>query len=76
MPMFIHRNNQDGSCDSICTECYSTVASVKNAWQLSNLESTHDCNDDGLMRQRTLLTVSGVWFETRESRLPPDNAES
>ncbi|MDQ1453860.1 MAG: hypothetical protein QOK38_3726 [Acidobacteriaceae bacterium] len=40
---FQHRNNEDGTCDSICLRCYRTVAtSQQEAW-LAHEESIHTC---------------------------------
>lgn len=43
-PQFPHRNNNDGSYDSICSVCYETVASSGIERQLTPMESTHRCN--------------------------------
>jgi len=47
---FVRRHNQDGSHDSICTDCETTVASVENEWQLPPLESAHICDPMNLYR--------------------------
>lgn len=43
---FIHRLNKDGSVDSICTQCFLTVASVVRAStepELERAEALHRC---------------------------------
>jgi uncharacterized protein YcgI (DUF1989 family) len=42
--MFIHRRNQDGSHDSICTQCVSMVASVESEGELSSHELIQVCD--------------------------------
>ena len=41
---FHHRNNGDGSFDSICTDCFLTVAIGADEGQLANHEATHICS--------------------------------
>jgi hypothetical protein len=36
--MFTHRENEDGSWDSICLECYLTVATKRSEEELSKDE--------------------------------------
>jgi hypothetical protein len=40
---FQHRNNKDGTCDSICLRCYRTVASTRQEEWLAHEESIHTC---------------------------------
>jgi hypothetical protein len=40
---FPHRHNSDGSYDSICAECYATVAKVQSEGDLAEHESAHVC---------------------------------
>src|ERR1039458_8516574 len=47
---FVRRHNQDGSHDSICTECVSMVASVENEWELPSHELMHVCDPVHLYR--------------------------
>jgi hypothetical protein len=42
-PSFPHRQNADGSHDSICKVCFATVATVQNEWELASHESAHVC---------------------------------
>jgi hypothetical protein len=39
-----HRHNQDGSFDSICTICFTTVATEENEAKLRLYEMAHVCN--------------------------------
>jgi hypothetical protein len=41
---FPHRHNANGTHDSICTTCFTTVASVQKEWELAAHESTHICS--------------------------------
>jgi len=41
---FRHRNNKDGSFDSICTRCFLTVGSADEEGQLCCHEDSHKCS--------------------------------
>jgi hypothetical protein len=41
---FTHRQNKDGSFDSICMTCYVTIASRNYVWELGRDELEHKCN--------------------------------
>jgi hypothetical protein len=41
---FPHRHNVDGVIDSICRECFLTVASVSIEHELAQHEKAHVCN--------------------------------
>jgi len=43
---FAHRRNSDGTIDSICRECYVTVASEPDECDLSAKELLHSCNPE------------------------------
>jgi hypothetical protein len=49
-PKFVHRQNSDGSYDSICTACVMTAASVEHEWQLLRWELMHVCDPVNLYR--------------------------
>ena len=40
---FAHRHKPDGSFDSICTQCFTTVATGFTEIELQAAESAHDC---------------------------------
>ena len=40
---FPHRHNADGSVDSICSECFRTIATAFTEAQLQAAERVHDC---------------------------------
>ena len=40
---FRHRHNVDGIIDSICCECFATVASVRIESELTDMEEAHEC---------------------------------
>jgi hypothetical protein len=44
---FAHRLNRDSTVDSICTRCYQTIASHKNASVLESAEIAHECDPSG-----------------------------
>ncbi len=49
---FPRRHNPDGSIDSICTECFATVASDRDERRLLARESDHVCDPVNLYRVR------------------------
>jgi hypothetical protein len=40
---FIHRINEDGSIDSICRDCFVTIATGRSRSDLEAQERTHAC---------------------------------
>jgi hypothetical protein len=40
---FSHRQNWNGTYDSICRKCYKTVATANNEVELEHLERRHVC---------------------------------
>ncbi len=40
---FIHRINEDGSIDSICRDCFATIATARSRGQLEPEERKHAC---------------------------------
>jgi hypothetical protein len=40
---FPHRKNPDGTWDSICSDCFRTIARVKDPSDLELFERDHDC---------------------------------
>jgi hypothetical protein len=40
---FPHRKNDDGTYDSICTECFQTVATFEHEHELKQAEEIHRC---------------------------------
>jgi hypothetical protein len=47
---FPHRRNPDGTFDSICTQCYATVASNRGEAELRAAEREHECKGFDLGR--------------------------
>lgn len=43
-PKFVHRCNRDGTIDSICRECFVTVATCKRETDLEQPEHNHICD--------------------------------
>jgi hypothetical protein len=44
MMSYPHRKNADGTVDSICPECFRTVATVWSEWELAEAERAHRCD--------------------------------
>jgi hypothetical protein len=43
---FSHRHNSDGTVDSICRECFATVAKAQNESELYLQEHWHTCEPE------------------------------
>ena len=41
---FVHRTNPNGTFDSICTQCFQTIANVKDETTLQKFEMEHVCD--------------------------------
>lgn len=42
---FLHRSHKDGTFESICTQCFYTIAKVDQEADLQALEDQHVCNE-------------------------------
>jgi hypothetical protein len=51
LPPFPHRQNRDGSFDSICSTCLLTVTNARMEAELTNREMNHVC-DPAILYQR------------------------
>jgi hypothetical protein len=49
---FVHRFNADGTIDSICRQCFVTVATARRESELLSQENDHICEPDVLDRFR------------------------
>lgn len=54
---FLHRANRDGSFDSICKECFRTVATVKCESDLNVAERDHVCDPWTRSRRRRVREI-------------------
>jgi len=59
---FVHRPNKDGTIDSICRDCYVTVATARRELELWRAECDHVCDpalleyyEESSDRSKTLL---------------------
>jgi hypothetical protein len=57
-PFYPHRQNRDGSFDSICLKCLATVARARVVTELKSYEKVHICDeaflaDRGVLRRST-----------------------
>ena len=52
---FIHRINQDGSIDSICRDCFVTIASAHSRSELEPDERNHVCEPMLLERYKKVM---------------------
>jgi hypothetical protein len=53
---FPHRQNSDGSYDSICMVCFATVGSGESEEDLDSIERRHVCNQQALLRRERSLS--------------------
>jgi hypothetical protein len=53
---FVHRLNDDGTIDSICRECFLTVATASSGYELEREEQKHRCDSRLLERYKKLQT--------------------
>jgi hypothetical protein len=51
---FPHRQNDDGSYDAICPNCFQTIASARSEGELTVLEMKHVCHS-ALLAERGML---------------------
>lgn len=49
-PKFVHRSNRDGTIDSICRECFVTVATCRRESDLEQPERNHTCDPSTVER--------------------------
>lgn len=66
-PKFARRRNQDSSIDSICTQCFQTIASADNEGDLLQHEEKHICDPYGEFSHRYLRPD----LRFRELKHPP-----
>lgn len=52
---FPHRQNADGSYDSICPNCCLTIASARVEGDLKALEQAHVCHGDSFLADRGMF---------------------
>lgn len=46
---FLHRVNADGTINSICHQCFRTIANVRDQTGLEQLEREHICDPKDIM---------------------------
>jgi hypothetical protein len=51
---FIRRDNKDGTVDSVCRNCFVTIATARWKSDLEREESKHVCETYGLQRLHVL----------------------
>lgn len=56
-PLFPHKRNVDGTIESFCSECFSTVASAGAEGELQVAENAHVCK--GLKLSKVLRPMDG-----------------
>jgi hypothetical protein len=51
---FAHRNNRDGTVDSICLGCFVTIATEWSKSELLEIEKQHECEGLSIERERRI----------------------
>jgi hypothetical protein len=77
IPFFPHRLNRDGTYDSICLQCYATVANARTSVELEEYDVKHICGENcssksGLLG-RIRSTMSSLLAERGCYRRPHSN---
>jgi hypothetical protein len=52
LPFYPHRQNPDGSFDSICLRCFATVATAMEIGQLRSYDKVHVCDATSIAHRR------------------------
>ena len=64
--LFAHRNNPDGTCDTICSRCFQTIATVRDEAELPRIESQHVCDPTSLGKIRAIeFSKTHVGYEQK-----------
>jgi hypothetical protein len=71
---YAHRQNADGTFDSICLSCYETITSVQSEPELIEDERVHSCRSDttfvdGMLR--ILEKKQPYWRKLDEQKIGP-----
>lgn len=55
IPFYPHRQNLDGSFDSICPRCFAIVATAKQVTELRSRDKKHIC-DESFLAERGVFS--------------------
>ena len=69
-PAYPHRRNPDGSFDSICPDCFATIAKTQIEAELAPHERNHVCRPEDLDRFRAMRKAPARAVEPKK-----DNGE-
>ena len=67
-----HRQNRDGSIDSICPRCFATIASAKNVTELHTCEKQHTCDEAFMPGLTENLRSPGICTQPSLGRIMPE----
>ena len=56
-PVFAHRQNKEGTVDSICMKCFATVALSLREAEVEQREHGHRCDPEALERLNRAGTI-------------------
>lgn len=66
-PAYPHRRNPDGSFDSICPECFATIARAQSEVELVWHERNHRCKPEELERFRAMRKAPARAVEIKKT---------
>jgi hypothetical protein len=72
-PLFVHRDNGDGTTDSFCRKCFITIASSQRKVDIECAEGNHKCDPMQLEYMESILNqVSRSDKKAAGARLVPE----
>ena len=79
IPAFSHRENRDGTIDSICPKCFATIATSSLESELEQKEHEHHCDTPAAILFNQLQTeiesITDFEIEDTGPRPTPLNAQ-
>ena len=70
IPFYPHRQNRDGSFDSICLKCFATVAHANDVTKLNSYAKNHICHESFLADRGELGAFHSTAGLRRQVRVP------
>ena len=60
IPFFPHKLNRDGTYDSICLQCFATVATAPVSSDLDRYDLEHKCDESASREQNFLARIRSL----------------
>ena len=71
LPFYPHRQNRDGSFDSICLRCFATVANARNVEELHSYDKEHVCDATSLAHRNESRLAKSLERQLGNRPKPP-----